>query len=73
MPYDIYGEHLRPGHCEVHPDVHEEYPCSYCMGESSRKQQEMREWETKYYAEYYAEMIRLHEEEIFLEGAYYGA
>ena len=31
MPYDIYGEPLRRGYCEVHPDVPEEYPCSVCM------------------------------------------
>ena len=33
MGYDIYGEPLRPGHCEVHPHVHEEYPCSLCITE----------------------------------------
>ena len=33
MSYDIYGEILRKGHCEVHPHVHEEYPCSFCMAE----------------------------------------
>ena len=31
MAYDIYGNHLRRGYCEVHPDIHEEYPCSECM------------------------------------------
>ena len=30
MAYDIYGNHLRRGYCEVHPDIHEEYPCSEC-------------------------------------------
>ena len=33
MGYDIYGNNLRNGHCEVHPHVHEEYPCSVCIGE----------------------------------------
>jgi len=33
MSYDIYGESLRCGHCEVHPHVHEEYPCSVCIAE----------------------------------------
>lgn len=33
MAYDIYGNTLRRGHCEVHPHVHEEYPCSLCYEE----------------------------------------
>lgn len=36
MSYDIYGEPLRRGHCEVHPHVHEEYPCSVCLAEKQR-------------------------------------
>lgn len=35
MAYDIYGNQLRRGYCEVHPNVHEEYPCSACTAESS--------------------------------------
>lgn len=35
MSWDIYGNPLRRGHCEVHPHVHEEYPCSVCMAERS--------------------------------------
>jgi hypothetical protein len=31
MPYDIYGNSLQRGYCEVHPDIPEEYPCSRCM------------------------------------------
>jgi len=33
MAFDIYGHTLRPGHCEVHPEVGEEYPCFYCRSE----------------------------------------
>ncbi len=33
MPYDIYGNPLRPGHCEAHPNVPELYPCSKCYAE----------------------------------------
>ena len=33
MAWDIYGEHLRPGYCEVHPDVPESYPCHLCQME----------------------------------------
>lgn len=31
MAYDIYGGLLERGHCEVHPDVAEPYPCSECL------------------------------------------
>lgn len=30
MGYDIFGEILTPGSCEVHPHVSEPYPCSLC-------------------------------------------
>ncbi len=33
MSFDIYGGRLQRGHCEVHPDVAESYPCSVCMME----------------------------------------
>ena len=33
MAYDIYGNDLRRGYCEVHPHVHQEYPCDICYRE----------------------------------------
>ncbi|HHQ4697433.1 TPA: hypothetical protein ACSP2Q_000075 [Aeromonas veronii] len=36
MSFDIYGNQLRRGYCEVHPHVHEEYPCSVCVAEKQR-------------------------------------
>lgn len=33
MAYDIYGNVLTRGNCEVHPWVGEEYPCSLCYRE----------------------------------------
>lgn len=39
MAWDIYGNTLQRGHCEVHPHVHEEYPCSVCMSERRQAQQ----------------------------------
>lgn len=45
MTYDIYGNPLRRGYCEVHPDVAEEYPCYQCLldeGEKRRKQPEQQ-------------------------------
>lgn len=31
--YDIYGGVLKPGHCEVHPEVGITYPCPLCRAE----------------------------------------
>ena len=42
MSFDIYGNTLRSGHCEVHPHVHEEYPCSVCIAEASQREQQQR-------------------------------
>ncbi len=59
MSYDIWGNTLRSGHCEVHPWVHEEYPCSVCMAENREYQmQKERDEEARraYEDEYYREM-----------------
>ena len=44
MSWDIYGNQLRRGHCEVHPSVPESYPCAYCYEEeeTNRRQNEQR-------------------------------
>ncbi len=53
MAYDIYGNVLRQGYCEVHPDVPEPYPCSECYQEvevrceEERMVQEMMEKEMR--------------------------
>ena len=31
MAFDIFGERLTPGYCEVHPSGPEEYPCWLCI------------------------------------------
>ena len=36
MSFDIYGNPLARGHCEVHPYVAEEYPCSVCIMDSKQ-------------------------------------
>jgi hypothetical protein len=33
VSYDIYGNRLRSGYCEVHPNVPESFPCSQCAYE----------------------------------------
>lgn len=45
MSWDIYGNPLRRGYCEVHPDVHQEYPCSICMAEKQQQFQPHDEFE----------------------------
>jgi len=42
MSFDIYGGNLRRGHCEVHPHVNEEYPCSICYAEKQRHEHALR-------------------------------
>lgn len=36
MSFDVYGYPLRQGYCEVHPEVHQSYPCSLCYAESKK-------------------------------------
>lgn len=48
MSYDIYGNPLRRGHCEVHPHVHEEYPCSVCIQENENRNSQQQS-ECDYY------------------------
>ena len=36
MAWDIHGNQLRKGYCEVHPHIGEEYPCSLCQMEIDR-------------------------------------
>jgi len=57
MAYDIYGDRLRRGYCEVHPDVAEEYPCSVCQG----AQPDLIGLDD------YEDMIRAHEEDMLAE------
>lgn len=42
MAFDIYGNTLRRGHCEVHPHVHEEYPCSVCDRENRERHEQQQ-------------------------------
>ena len=51
MAFDIYGERLERGHCEVHPWVHEEYPCPVCYRENDKRKVDDRQAK-----EYYAAM-----------------
>ena len=60
MSFDIYGQYLRAGHCEVHPDMHEQYPCSICMMDNAKRiadKQLAREDGLAQEAAYYAQMF----------------
>jgi len=63
MSYDIYGNNLARGHCEVHPWVGEEYPCSLCYEENDKhnKQNKIYNQQEK---DYYDAMEREHYDEI---------
>lgn len=62
MAFDIYGGDLLPGHCEAHPHVHEEYPCSICMMENQKRRSDklmqQKAYDEQY--EYYANMEAQH-------------
>ena len=64
MAYDIYGQKLASGHCEVHPWVGESYPCSLCYAESKPKYDPIQKYIERAEAEHYAEMERAHYEEM---------
>ena len=42
MPNDMNGNELAPGHCKVHPEIEEQYPCHECRGESAPKRRRRR-------------------------------
>jgi len=62
MAFDIYGNRLRRGHCEVHPDISEPYPCYLCYQEQLEKRHR-RAMEEEYRREYEEEMRKLVEME----------
>jgi len=47
VAFDIYGNKLRRGYCEVHPDVKSPYPCYYCLldAEYEHEREPELEWE----------------------------
>ena len=63
--WDIYGEKLLPGHCEVHPWVHCEYPCPVCLSENEKSNQD------KIAEQEYWEGARIHYEKLELEQFHY--
>jgi len=69
MGYDIHGNKLEPGHCEVHPWVHQEYPCSQCYADGDRLHQKDRQkkQENEQEKAYYEAMEQDHWESIARE------
>lgn len=68
MAWDIYGQSLRPGYCEVHPDVPEEYPCRLCQIDHDRDREDRRlEMERQLaYQKEYEEHCRMEAEQLYL-------
>lgn len=52
MAWDIYGNNLRSGYCEVHPHIQQEYPCDMCCRDIKENDNRNREHQ-KSKAEYY--------------------
>ena len=68
MAYNIYGGILERGHCEVHIDVAETYPCRYCLAEGRQNAAMEREYDeycnamlAQQYDDYEEDMRRLNE------------
>jgi len=38
MSPTIWGDYLQPGHCEIHPDVPEPYPCVLCVADDRARE-----------------------------------
>jgi hypothetical protein len=70
MAYDIYGNNLRRGFCEVHPHVNEEYPCSLCYAEEDNRRCQKSQYEMMHdemQKEYYSQMESEMRTEFFIE------
>jgi hypothetical protein len=48
MSFDIYGQPLRSGHCEAHPQIRESWPCSHCMSAHDDQRAYERAMEEEY-------------------------
>jgi len=66
MAWDIFGDHLERGHCEVHPWVHQEYPCQVCYMQKEQHDRDQEEAER-----YYGEMAQHHYEEMAQAAQYF--
>lgn len=65
MAWDIYGNRLTSGYCEVHPWVPEEYPCYQCIRRQEEENERRRQDDL--IQEHYWAQIKEHEEEQELE------
>ena len=63
MSWDIFGNYLKPGYCEVHPDVAEPYPCYYCYQERDEEEQAQQQQREDYEKEMYEQYLKDQEKE----------
>ena len=67
MAFDIYGNVLSRGCCEVHPHVHEEYPCHVCIADrriDDRQQERDELGELKYHYSQACDHIRITDQKL---------
>ena len=64
MSWDIYGNPLARGHCEVHPHIHEEYPCSICLSEIRQREQATQQSETEHYMQMEIDQLKRERDEL---------
>lgn len=63
MAWDIYGNNLREGFCEVHPHVNQYYPCWICCDEIQREEERQRDNDLQQ-SDYYKAMEEQHYKEM---------
>ena len=64
MSWDIYGNTLQRGHCEVHPHVHEEYPCSVCLSERRQRDEANRDHQAQHDMILEVERLKMQRDEL---------
>lgn len=75
MAWDIYGNNLREGFCEVHPHVNQYYPCWICCDEIQIEEERQRDNDLQQ-SDYHKAMEEQHYKEmeenhsIFLQAKY---
>jgi len=65
MAYDIYGNDLRRGYCEVHPHVNQEYPCDLCCVNNKKEQE--RNYNKEMQNQYYNDLEKHHSVRVLID------
>ena len=57
MSWDVHGQPLAAGHCEVHPSEPEPYPCAYCREAEFAQDEEQARAQEEAEAEAYEQWL----------------